>query len=261
MALGKRSSLTGLTVILMLSASLSACSNTHQLPYPYWYVGLAAPRYMEVWVEGVDVVDQHGLVFYRVHGGVSGYTSKPEGWHDGGGAAKPLNNIGLPERILLRWQSLVEPQTYHVSIEIPQWVRDEMIIPKRVFCPADQAVVTVFGDRINLGMAPGGIVKAWVGSGCVGYKEIGRFQASVDPRGPYKGKSKGRYIRLEPENKAYIEKHGIPYGSWWSTKGNRAGAFHHAKKIPFIRGFFHSARISLRDNGAASAAYRQHGCP
>ena len=198
-----------------LLLSLSACAeNQLKLPYPYWYVGLAAPRYMEVWVEGVDVVDQRGLVFYTVHGGVSGYTYKPEGWHDGGGSAMPLNNIDLPERIFLRWQSLVEPQTYHVSIEIPQWVRDEMIIPKRVFCPADQAVVTLYSDRINLGMAPGGVVKAWVGSGCVGYKEIGRFQAVRDPRGPFQN-GKGLYYRAPSSDaQSYIEKHGIPYGTW-----------------------------------------------
>jgi hypothetical protein len=67
---------------------------------------------------------------------------------------------------------------------------------------------------ITLGMAPGGIVKVWVGGACLDFKEVGRFQAEIEPLGPYIGKSKGQYIPLEPENKAYIDQHGIPYGSW-----------------------------------------------
>ena len=66
----------------------------------------------------------------------------------------------------------------------------------------------------TLGMAPGGIVKMWVGGSCLGFKEVGRFQAEVEPLGPYRGASKGKYVSLEPENKAYVEQHGIPYGSW-----------------------------------------------
>lgn len=67
---------------------------------------------------------------------------------------------------------------------------------------------------ITFGMAPGGIVKVWVGGPCLGSKEVGRFQAEIDPRGPYKGLSRGKYINMEPENKEYVEKHGIPYGNW-----------------------------------------------
>jgi hypothetical protein len=179
-----------------------------------WYVGLAAPRHMEVWVETVDVLDQRGLAFFRVHGGVAGYTRKPDGWHKGGGKMKPINNIDLPERLFLRWQSLVEPQAYKIRIPIPQWVREEMVKPERVFCPGSQKWKVDYRDSITLGMAPGGIVKVWVGGACLDYKEVGRFQAEIEPLGPYIGKSKGQYIPIEPENKAYVEQHGIPYGSW-----------------------------------------------
>jgi hypothetical protein len=209
-----------LILLISLLVSLSACANDPKsvpppkLPYPAWYIGLAAPKHMEVWVESVDVLDQRGLGFFHVFGGVASYTGKVRGWHKGGGKSKPINNVDLPSRIYLRWQSLVEPQTYKIGITIPQWVRDEMIIPERVFCEADQEVVTLYRNRINFGLAPGGIVKVWAGSACLGYKEIGRFQADIEPRGPYQGKSKGKYVPLEPENKAYVEKHGVPYGSW-----------------------------------------------
>ena len=209
-----------LMLLIGLLFSLSACASgpkpypPPKLPYNSWYVGLAAPRYMEVWVETVDVLDQRGFAFFDVHGGVAGYTRKPEGWHKGGGKMMPVSNVDLPQRIFLRWQSLVEPQAYKIRIPIPQWVRDEMVKPQRVFCIADKKEVTLYPNRITLGMAPGGIVKVWVGAGCLGFKEVGRFQAEVEPLGPYRGKSNGEYIHIEPENKAYIDQHGIPYGTW-----------------------------------------------
>ena len=209
-----------LILLLGLLINLSACATSTKspprpkLPYLAWHVSLVAPRLMEVWVESVDVIDQRGLGFYRVHGGVASYTGRVEGWPNGGGGGKPVNNVDLPERIFLRWQSLVEPQAYKVSIHIPQWVRDEMVKPQRVFCAWDQDVVTLYRDTISLGMAPGGIVKVWLGSGCLEHLEVGRFQAEVEPRGPYLN-GKGLYYRAPNlEAQAWVKQHGIPYGSW-----------------------------------------------
>jgi hypothetical protein len=209
-----------LALLIGLAFSLCACASDPQgspppkLPYDFWYVGLAAPRHMEVWVESVDVLDQRGFAFFRVHGGVASYTGKVEGWHEGGGATRMVNNVDLPERIFVRWQSLVEPQTYKVGIKIPQWVRDEMVRPERVFCQGSKEWRDDYRKMITLGMAPGGIVKVWVGGACLGFTEVGRFQAEIETLGPYKGKSKGKYIPIEPENKAYVDKHGVPYGTW-----------------------------------------------
>ncbi|MNI75306.1 hypothetical protein D3C73_1314450 [compost metagenome] len=67
---------------------------------------------------------------------------------------------------------------------------------------------------ITLGMAPGGVVKVWVGGACLDFKEVGRFQAEIEPRGPYLN-GKGIYYRaLKPEAQTYIDQHGIPYGTW-----------------------------------------------
>jgi hypothetical protein len=169
---------------------------------------------MEVWVESVDVIDQRGFAYIHVFGGVAGYTRKPEGWHKGGGATMPVNNVDLPERIFLRWQSLVEPQAYRIEIKIPQWVRDEMVRPERLYCEPAQKDMTLYRDTINLGMAPGGIVKVWVGTGCLGYTEVGRFQAEVEPRGPHQNGTGIYYRAPTPASQAYIDEHGIPYGSW-----------------------------------------------
>jgi hypothetical protein len=208
-------------LILLSSLLMSLCAYASEskpprpkLPYPSWHIGLAAPKHMEVWVEDVDVLDQRGLAFFHVFGGVASYTGKVKGWHQGGGASKPAIYVDLPDRIYLRWQSLAEPQTYMINILIPQWVRDTMLKKEKIFCAFDGNDVTVYRNRLTLGMAPGGIVKVWVGDGCLGHLEVGRFEAKIDPRGPYKGLSKGKYIKMEPENKEYVEKHGVPYGSW-----------------------------------------------
>jgi len=220
MAPGEFSSMKRLMLLIGLLFSLSACASgpkpypPPKLPYNSWYVGLAAPRYMEVWVETVDVLDQRGFGFFRVHGGVAGYTRKPEGWHKGGGAMKPVNNVDLPERIFLRWQSLVEPQAYKIRIPIPQWVRDEMVKPERVFCQGSKEWRDDYRKMITLGMAPGGIVKVWVGGACLGFTEVGRFQAEVEPLGPHRNGNGIYYRAPNPEAQAYIDQHGIPYGTW-----------------------------------------------
>jgi len=206
-----------LILILGLLISLSACANgprPPKLPYPAWSVGLAAPKHMEVWVESIDVLDQRGFGYFRVHGGVAGYTGEVKGWHKGVSGGKPINNVDLPEKIYLRWQSLVEPQAYTIGIQIPPWVRDEMVRPERVFCQGSRKWKDDYRKIITLGMAPGGIVKVWVGGPCLGFKEVGRFQAKVHPLGPFQNR-KGLYYR-DPtlEAQAWIEKNGIPYGSW-----------------------------------------------
>ena len=203
-----------------LLINLSACASgprlppAPKLPYPAWYIGFAAPKHMEVWVETVDVLDTRGLAFIRVHGGVASYTGKVEGWHQGVSGGKPINNVDLPDQIFLRLQSLVEPQAYKIKIQIPQWVREEMIRPERAFCRWAAEWKEDYRETITLGMAPGGIVKVWLGGSCLGFKEVGRFQAEVEPRGPYLN-NKGLYYRApNPAAQAWIDRHGVPYGSW-----------------------------------------------
>ncbi|MDL5594444.1 DUF2931 family protein [Bacillus subtilis] len=205
-----------LLIALLLLLPLSGCAgNTPRLPYPTWYIGAGAPRHMEVWVESIDVVDRRNLAFERVYGGVVGYSAQTEGWWQGGNGTKPVNNVDLPNLIFVRWQSLVEPQVYKLRITIPQWVRDEMVKPQRTVCVHSTEEEIQYRKAISIGLAPGGIVKVWVGGPCLKGKEIGRFIAVVEPRGPHKGYRGGRFT-LKPSEaaRAYIEEHGIPYDSW-----------------------------------------------
>ncbi|MDG9784860.1 DUF2931 family protein [Metapseudomonas otitidis] len=206
-----------LIVVLLLLLPLSGCAgNAPRLPYPTWYIGAGAPRHMEVWVESIDVVDRRNLAFERVYGGVVGYSAQTKGWWQGGNGTKPVNNVDLPNIIFVRWQSLVEPQVYNVRIDIPEWVREEMLAPRTEYCSVTKQVDTSYRKMIGIGLAPGGIAKAWVGGACLPFMEIGRFVGVVERKGPSQGQTGGKYAwpELEPASKAYIEQHGIPYDSW-----------------------------------------------
>ncbi len=109
---------------------------------------------------------------------------------------------------------MVEPQTYEAYIEIPESTREMMRNSVEVFCRADGKVITDYREAIVIGLAPGGIAKTWVTGPCLEPIEVSRTQATVDPRGPYEGKSNGHYRPLTDISKAYVEKFGIPYESW-----------------------------------------------
>jgi hypothetical protein len=87
--------------------------------------------------------------------------------------------------------------------------------PEKAFCRADGKWITDYRDDMGIGLAPGGIAKVWLRGACLKSVEITRFKGSVMKEGPYQGKNEGQYaLSLSPESKAYIEKFGIPFGSW-----------------------------------------------
>jgi hypothetical protein len=216
---------------ILIALFLTGCASGQgqaNLPYDAWSIGLLAPNYMEVWVESVDVIDRRGLVFERVHGGNvamrsptnnAGNPAWPSLERVGAGKSKGMPGIDLPEFIFVRWQSLVEPQTYNVRINIPQWVRQRMVTKEQPVCPwkSDWGKnLPSFGyyDNITIGLAPGGIAKVWLQGPCLDALEIGRFEGGINKKGPYDGTSGGKHRPLSEASKAYIEQFGIPYGSW-----------------------------------------------
>lgn len=211
-----RSSLLGLLLVL-----LTGCANPEQfagnLPYPYWRLGFLAPDYMEVWVETADVEDVHGNRFYRMGGGTASIAKPTDGsgnaagWRSnlGWGAGRHVNGADLPKRIYVRWQSLAEPQTYRITLHIPERARQLMMEKLDPPCRTSE-----YRHALALGLAPGGVVKGWIMSTCGGPIEVLHAKAEIEPKGPYGGQSDGEYYFLSETSKAYIEKHGIPYGSW-----------------------------------------------
>lgn len=210
----------GLIVALM---GLSGCANdAGRLPYDAWRLGLFAPNYMEVWIETADVLDANGRRFRHAMGGVAGNSpqdlkGEARGWpsNPGAGAGKHVIGAYVPRLLFVRWQSLVESQTYQAYIAIPESTQQAMLKGEKAYCAADDKWITDYRHMLTVGLAPGGVAKAWIMGPCLKALEVARVQGEVVTIGPDSGRSGGRYaLPLRPAAEAYIEKHGIPYGSW-----------------------------------------------
>lgn len=101
-----------------------------------------------------------------------------------------------------------------MAIDIPESTREIMRKGEKAFCAADGKWITGYRKAIVVSLAPGGIAKVWVVGPCLTPIEVTRVQAEVDPRGPYEGESGGKHRPLSAFSKAYVEKFGVPYGSW-----------------------------------------------
>ncbi|MHC8323225.1 DUF2931 family protein [Pseudomonas sp. GB2N2] len=211
---------TGLLAGLLLAfSSPSFAQSETKLP---WFLGFSAPAYMEVWIETADVVDIQERVFRGAGGGIASVPKPPNsrgiarGWVSSNGAGKGryVTGADLPRSIYVRWQSLAEPQTYEAYIVIPESAREIMRKPEKAFCSFGAEWITESRDNIGIGLAPGGIAKVWLGGACLEAIEILRVEGTINPRGPYEGKSGGKHRPLSETSRSYIEKFGIPYGSW-----------------------------------------------
>ena len=211
-----------LITVLCIAGCQSNASSKPKMPYEAWYLGFIAPNYMEVWLEQVNIGDNSGRIFPNAMGGVVSY-GKPEnlairaeGWPEriGSGKGRTLTGLDLPYVVSLRWQSMVEPQTYHALFTIPDWAREKMVerIPGQ--CPSGYHFD--YREALTIGLAPGGVVKVWIMGPCLDPIEVLTLQAEIEPKGPYGGKSNGKYRPLSPVVKRYVDKYGVPYGSWWA---------------------------------------------
>ncbi|MHC8372618.1 DUF2931 family protein [Pseudomonas sp. MDT1-85] len=227
----KRSSMFKTCYALFITLLLGGCAlaQNQSLPYDAWELNFLGRPYMEIWIETADVVDINERVFRGAgSGGVStGYPrafskgmptkfhGKPGGWPERPtGSGRRITGADLPRLIYVRWQSLAEPQTYGSYIEVPESARELMRKSEDVFCAFDGKVITEYRKQLVVGLAPGGIAKVWVKGPCLPAIEVAHVQGTINPEGPYGGTSNGKHRPLSEESKAYIDKFGIPYGSW-----------------------------------------------
>jgi hypothetical protein len=212
-----------LVLYLVLLPSLGVCQSPPsetKLPYEAWRLGFLAPQNMDVWVETADVEDVQGRVFPRAGSGTvsMGYNPDSASWGGviGWGAGKYVMGASLPKRIYVRWQSLVEPQTYSVTLDIPERARQQMLV--HGLPPPDKSHEPWYYEAVAIGLAPGGIVRVWIVG--PGLKAIPMMcvKAHIEPKGPFEGKSHGVYAyrrdELDVRAQAYLKTHSIPYGMW-----------------------------------------------
>ncbi|WP_084166352.1 DUF2931 family protein [Stutzerimonas azotifigens] len=187
----------------------------------WWSLGFTEPNFMTVWVEDSAVVDINGLLVRRIsRGRAAGAETDRDGevargWDGVGGDGVAVVGADLPQRIYVRWQSIVEPETYRAWVEIPEHARQLMRQSISFRCSETPTLPSPYRATVSLGLAPGGIVQVWVWNQCYRPVRVARAQAEIEPLGPDLGRNEGRY-GYQPSEKAkrYIERYGIPYGSW-----------------------------------------------
>jgi hypothetical protein len=175
---------------------------------------------MDGWVEDSATVDVDGNLYRSIgsssSGGRKNGTDGARGWAvAGAGKERYVRDAKLPVRIYVRWQSLVEPQTYQGWIELPENARQVMRKALTMDCPSIPEMAAIpKRASVRFGLAPGGAVQVWVMDECLRPVKVVHAQVEIEPKGPDLGLSGGSYFPLEESSKRYVEKYGIPYGSW-----------------------------------------------
>jgi len=210
------------TMLLVGCQAPDPPSGEHDPKSRWWSLEFTAPVYMAGWVEDSLVEDVQGKLVKHGSGGVIGggnYGNEQalaRGWPNGltGSGIRGVVGADMPKRIYVRWQSVVEPQTYRAWIEIPEQAGTIMHDATHRRCPETPEQSASYIASLTLGLAPGGVVQVWVRDQCHKPIEIARGKAEVEPLGPHLGKSGGHYYPQPAASKRYVQKYGIPYGSW-----------------------------------------------
>lgn len=93
--------------------------------------------------------------------------------------------------------------------------KKQMVKAETAYCRGSSKPTTDYRKALTIGLAPGGITKAWIMDPCLPPVEVARVESELVKLGPSLGQNDDRYaLALKPESKAYIEQYGIPFGSW-----------------------------------------------
>ena len=126
-----------------------------------------------------------------------------------------MTRSGLPKRIYVRWQSITEQKTYQGWVDIPEDARRMMRGSVAHKCPGWPDNPMNHMAAAIIGVAPGGKIGVWVEDNCLNDHLIASAQAEIEPLGPDQGMNQGRFAYpIKESTKRYIERYGIPYGSW-----------------------------------------------
>jgi hypothetical protein len=216
-------SMIALLGVLLLSGCQSGGAETggNDPKYPWWELVFVEPNYMKVWVEDSSVQDINDKVFSKA-GKSTAASGEPDigtesarGWGAVTGSGMPVTGADLPKRISVRWQSITEQKTYRGFIDIPEEARRLMVASTHQRCSKTPDKTARFMASLYVGLAPGGVLQAWVKDSCRDPIKVARGQGDIEPLGAQQGKNGGRYAYpVSDKAKLYVEKYGIPYGSW-----------------------------------------------
>ncbi|RKS27565.1 DUF2931 family protein [Pseudomonas sp. WPR_5_2] len=213
-------------IALLAMLSASACQPVDPLSAKndyrtaWWYIGFTEPAHMKVWVETSAVEDIKGRIIYDVAAGAAGGsdyengTENARGWVGIATASMPVTGADLPKRLFVRWQSTVERKTYAGWIDISESTREIMRNSNARRCHEPPQFTANSSAALSLGLAPGGIIQVWVWDDCFRAHKVDRGQVGIEPLGPDQGKYNGVYGEIKASSQRYIDRFGIPYGSW-----------------------------------------------
>lgn len=202
---------------------ISGCQETDPLSdkndpkSEWWELAFIEPDYMKVWVENSSVQDVNNRIFYKTGGGTAAGgepedgTESARGWGTVSGSGIPVTGADLPKLIFVRWQSILEQKTYKGFIEIPEPARQLMVDSTHRHCPETPERTARYMASLYVGLAPGGVLRAWVRDSCNLPIQVAHAQGELEPLGPGQGKHGGRYAYPVSEKaKRYIDMFGIP---------------------------------------------------
>ena len=224
MAVGKQRLKTAFVLLSLLM--LSACENdplsgANDPKDDTWSIDFVGPSFMQGWLELIVVEDMKGRLLGGPSGGGLGANHEgldkeyARGWEREIGNYYSMTGADLPKRIYVRWQSIIEQITYTGWVTISEDARSIMRGSTARRCPDRPEQPARFYQSLTLGLAPGGVIRVWVQDNCSNNVLVDHGQAQVEPLGPYQGRNQGRYAYPVDENaKRYVERWGIPYGSW-----------------------------------------------
>lgn len=220
----KRLNALGLLLgLLMLAAcKIDPLSGENDPHSEWWNLGFIGPAYMQGWVEFRAVEDIKGRIIRKPGGGGIGggdldlEKEHARGWQYFSNNGYPIGAVAdLPKRVFVRWQSIVEQKTYKGWVDIPEDARSIMRGSTARRCPDWPDHAANFSAGMYIGLAPGGVMKVWVENNCGHNILVASAQAEIEPLGPSQGLTQGQYAYpIREPSKRYIERYGIPYGSW-----------------------------------------------
>jgi hypothetical protein len=180
---------------------------------PHWTLYVVAPAYMEAAVEALKVQDNRNHWFNIPQDRAAGL-EQTVGWDKGDWYSGGLSadSAGAPMEIYLRWESLVEPQTYSWTFTVPESIRQKMA--QKEWATWQGKTEQFCRHNMVIGVAPGGRTIVWLDGSVLSRVEVARGKAEVEPLGSGQGWGKGYAYPLSDEAKKYIKEHGVPYGSW-----------------------------------------------
>lgn len=215
------------TALLLVSLLImSACKNdplsgADDPKSDTWSIDFVGPSFMQGWIEQITVADIKGRVIRGPSGGGLGANNQEldkeyaRGWEHEIGNVYTMTGADLPKIVYVRWQSIIEQTTYGGWVNISENARSIMRGSTARRCPAWPEQQASYYASLTLGLAPGGVIRVWVQDNCSNFVLVDQGQAQVEPLGPYQGRNQGRYAYPIDENsKRYVERWGIPYGSW-----------------------------------------------